>query len=148
MRWLFMLIFLIPSYALGEGPVLSTGQLLYVPVYSHIYIGNKERPFNLAVTLSVRNTDPREGFELVSVDYYDTDGKLLKHYLDVPRALPPLSSQRFVVAEGDVRGGSGANFIVRWQASVPVNAPVVESIMIGTQSGQGISFTSSAREIQ
>ncbi len=148
MRWIFLLLLLAPLPGLCGGPALSSGQLLYVPVYSHIYTGDKERPFNLAVTLSIRNTDTKGTLRLTAVDYYDTEGKLVRSYLDAPRELGPLASIRYVVAERDVKGGSGANFIVRWESAAPVNAPVVESVMIGAQSGQGISFTSQAREIQ
>lgn len=148
MRWIFLLLLLAPLPGLCGGPELSSGQLLYVPVYSHIYTGDKERPFNLAVTLSIRNTDTKGTLRLTAVDYYDTEGKLVRSYLDAPRELGPLASIRYVVAERDVKGGSGANFIVRWESAAPVNAPVVESVMIGAQSGQGISFTSQAREIQ
>ena len=148
MRWIVLLILLIPVQGVCGGPGLSSGQLLYVPVYSHIYTGDKERPFNLAVTLSIRNTDSRGVLRLTMVDYYDTDGNLVRHYLDKPRDLGPLASIRYVVAEKDVKGGSGANFLVRWESDAPVNCPVVESVMIGAQSGQGISFTSQAREIQ
>ena len=148
MRWLFLLLFLMPAAGLCGGPELSAGQHLYVPVYSHIYTGDKERPFNLAVTLSVRNTDPGSALRLTTVDYYDTEGRLVRKYLDALRELGPLASIRYVVAERDVEGGSGANFLVRWEAAQPINAPVVESVMIGAQSGQGISFTSQAREIR
>jgi hypothetical protein len=148
MRWIALLMLLIPVQGVCGGPRLSSGQLLYVPVYSHIYTGDKERPFNLAVTLSIRNTDSRGVLRLTMVDYYDTDGNLVRHYLDKPRDLGPLASIRYVVAEKDVKGGSGANFLVRWESDAPVNDPVVESVMIGAQSGQGISFTSQAREIQ
>jgi len=148
MRWIILCLLLVPLPGFCGGPVLSSGQLLYVPVYSHIYIGDKERPFNLAVTLSIRNTDPRGSLRLTAVDYYDTDGNLVRHYLDAPLEMNPLASIRYVVAEKDVKGGSGANFLVRWEASDAINVPVVESVMIGAQSGQGISFTSQAREIQ
>ena len=147
MRWLLTLLLLFPVSGLCGEAALSQGQLLYVPVYSHIYIGDRERPFNLAVTLSIRNTDPGGGLRLTAVDYYDTEGRLVRSYLDAPRDLGPLASIRYVVAEKDVKGGSGANFLVRWEASKPINYPVVESVMIGAQSGQGISFTSQAREI-
>ena len=147
MRWILLLLLMIPLSGFCGGPVLSSGQLLYVPVYSHIYIGDKERPFNLAVTLSIRNTDPRSGLRLTAVDYYDTEGSLVRHYLDKPLEMKPLASIRYVVAEKDIKGGSGANFLVRWEADAAMNAPVVEAVMIGTQSGQGISFTSQAREI-
>ncbi|MFZ5563764.1 MAG: DUF3124 domain-containing protein, partial [Thermodesulfobacteriota bacterium] len=59
-----------------------------------------------------------------------------------PVTLKPLESLRYVVPERDTSGGSGANFIVEWKADKPVNPPIVESIMIGTQVQQGISFTS------
>lgn len=148
MRWLFLFLALMPAAGLCGGPEPSSGQLLYVPVYSHIYTGDKERPFNLAVTLSIRNTDPASVLRLTAVDYYDTDGRLVRRYLEAPRELRPLASIRYVVAERDVEGGSGANFLVRWESPKPINVPVVESVMIGAQSGQGISFTSQAREIR
>jgi hypothetical protein len=40
--------------------------------------------------------------------------------------------------------GSGAKFLVHWRADQPVSEPIVESIMIGTQMQQGISFISAA----
>lgn len=126
---------------------LSKGQVLYVPAYSHIYSGNKEKPFLLTVTLSVRNIDPKNPIRLMLVDYYETQGKLLKQYVFEPVQLKPLDSQRYIIAEKDESGGSGANFLVEWQSDIPVNPPIVESIMIGAQFQQGISFTSRAREI-
>jgi hypothetical protein len=134
--------------AAGDTVARCRGQSLYVPVYSHIYSGDRERPFYLAVTLSLRNTDPRHSIHLSRVDYYDTDGKLLRRYLEAPVTLGPLASVRYVIGEGDKAGGSGANFIVAWHADQPVVAPVVESVMIGTYTQQGISFTSRARVIE
>ncbi len=120
----------------------TAGQTVYIPVYSHIYSGNKERPFNLAVTLSIRNTDPGGSLTLEMVDYYDSAGKLVRHYLEKAIVLEPLATTRYVVKESDTTGGSGANFLVRWKSSETINSPLIESIMIGTQSQQGISFTS------
>ena len=53
-----------PSYA-GENSGLSDGQSIYVPAYSHIYSGNKERPFLLTVTLSIRNVNPKHSIKIV-----------------------------------------------------------------------------------
>lgn len=144
---LALVVAVVPAAA-GEAVVRCRGQSLYVPVYSHIYSGDRERPFYLAVTLSIRNTDWQHAIHLSRVDYYDTDGKLLRHYLEKPVTLGPLASVRHVIAEGDKAGGSGANFIVAWSADQPVVAPVVESVMIGTYTQQGISFTSRARVIE
>lgn len=152
----FQLLFLIiltacffsplPSQA-DEKPGLSKGQTVYVPAYSHIYSGNKERPFLLTVTLSIRNVDPKHQLEITVVDYYETQGKRLKKYLDKPRILTPLESLRYVIPEKDKSGGSGANFIVEWKSAKSVNPPIVECIMIGTQTQQGVSFTSRGRVI-
>ena len=126
---------------------MSNGQTIYVPAYSHIYSGDREKPFLLTVTLSIRNIDPRHQIEITKVNYYDTQGNIIKTYLEKPVFLRPIESIRYVIPERDKVGGSGANFIVEWKSNRFVNPPIVESIMIGTQSQQGISFTSRGREI-
>jgi hypothetical protein len=128
--------------------LMSTGETVYVPVYSHIYSGDREHPFDLTATLSVRNTDPKHTITILSVDYYDSKGKRLKPYLENPVNLNPLATNRYIIKESDKSGGSGANFIVKWKSSVKVNAPIIESIMIGTKTQQGISFISRGRVIQ
>lgn len=145
--WLWLLFWAGPWGALptcpADGPSApSDGQTIYVPAYSHIYGGDRERPFLLTVTLSIRNTDPHHPIRITSADYYETGGTLLHKYLAAPRTLKPLESVRYVVPEKDTAGGSGANFLVVWQSDRPVNPPIVEAIMIGTQSQQGLSFTS------
>jgi len=143
----FCLLAAIPVQAEGQ-VVLSKGQTIYVPAYSHIYSGNREKPFLLAITVSIRNIDPKNPIQITTVDYYETQGKLLKHYLEKPAALAPLGSLRYIVPEGDKTGGSGANFVVEWKSDKPVNPPIIECVMIGTQSQQGISFTSRGQVIQ
>ena len=65
---------LVPAAGWADDIGLSAGQTVYVPIYSHIYSGVKGRPFDLAATLSIRNTDPKYPISLVSVEFYDTDG--------------------------------------------------------------------------
>ena len=127
---------------------LSAGQTVYVPLYSHVYQGLRDRPFDLSATLSVRNTDPDRGMDLLSVDYYDTDGKLVRRYLDKAMNVPPLATREFQVSEKDTAGGSGAKFLVRWKASSSMTPPVVEAVMIGTANSQGISFVSPGRVVK
>jgi len=86
---LFFLLWPLPVHA-DEAVGLSEGQTLYVPAYSHIYSGNRERPFLLTVTLSVRNIDPKHPITITVVDYYETQGKRLKRFLDTEKALKPL----------------------------------------------------------
>ena len=129
----------------GAPAKLVRSQTLYVPAYSHIYYRNAQRSMNLATTLSIRNTSPEASLLLSTIDYYDSDGTYVRSYLDTTRALDPLASTYVVVEQDDIRGGVGANFIVRWHAETPVPPPVVGTVMITTASTQGISFQSSAR---
>jgi len=126
---------------------VSKGQTVYIPVYSHIYQGDRESPVYLAVTLSLRNVDPKSPITILYADYHDSKGRLLKQYQEGPVQLPPSGSIRYVVAESDKAGGSGAFFKVAWQSETPVTSPIMESVMIGTKSQQGISFTSRGQVI-
>ena len=136
-----------PSCAAAEYR-LAKGQTLYVPVYSNIFSAPRKIPFNLATMLSIRNTDMSSSITLHSADYYDTKGKLVRRYYQQPVTLAPLESTSIYIPEDDTVGGTGANFIVRWSANREVNAPIVECVMIGMKSGQGISFVSPAQEIR
>lgn len=130
-----------------EKIILSKGQTIYVPAYSHIYSGDREKPFLLTVTISIRNTDMEQSIKITTVDYYQTQGNLLTKFMETPVTLKPLESIRYIIPEKDNAGGSGANFIVRWKSDKLANLPIVESIMIGTQSQQGVSFTSRGQAI-
>ncbi len=46
---------------------IAMGQTIYVPVYSHIYHNNRQEIFNLAATLSIRNTDLEQPIIITSV---------------------------------------------------------------------------------
>ena len=134
------LLWITPLGPVWAGDQLSQGQTLYVPVYSHIYSGDRERPIYLAVTVSIRNTNAAKSIQLMSVDYYDSGGKQIQRFLEKPITLAPMASTRYVVKESDKSGGSGANFMIQWKSKVPVNPPLTEGIMISTASQLGISF--------
>lgn len=127
---------------------LLKSQTVYVPVYSNVFSGPKVLPFQLAATLSIRNTDFTAPFRITTIDYYDTSGKLIRHYLDKPLQLGPMATHYVHIDEKDATGGFGANFIVRWEADKVINAPIIECVMIGATGGQGISFISPGQEIR
>ena len=139
---------LTPVDLFAEDVKQSRGQTVYVPIYSHIYSGVKGRPFDLAATLSIRNTNLKHPISVLAVKYYDSDGELVKDYLKEPTQLNALVSIRYIITEGDKTGGSGANFIVIWKSEQNVNPPIIEAVMIGTHSGQGISFLSRGQVIR
>lgn len=126
----------------------SVGQMVYVPVYSHIYQRDNQMTFNLTTTLSIRNADPYRSFTLSKVSYYDSEGNLIQNYLESAQRIKPLASTSFVVEEKDLRGGVGANFIINWQSETPISPPVIEAVNISTSQQQGISFLSVGRVLQ
>jgi len=126
----------------------SRGQTVYVPAYSHVFTGPRANPYNLAITLTVRNTDPGTAISVSSLDYYDTNGRLVRRYMATPVSLAPLASHFVHLEEKDTSGGFAPKFIVRWESTRPVTTPLIEAVMIGATSGQGISFVSHGQIIQ
>ena len=125
------------------GIVMTAAVLLFM-----MPSGNREQPFYLAATLSIRNTDRAHAIVLTAVEYYDSEGTLLKHYMDKAFTLNPMATKRYVVPESDKSGGSGAKFIVQWQSDQAVVEPLIEAVMISTKTQQGISFTSRGRVLE
>jgi hypothetical protein len=115
------------------------GQKIFVPAYSHIYHQEREI-FDITTTVSIHNTDGDSPIVIMEVKYYNTPGQLVRNYIDSPLLLPPMATLDYVVPEKDRVGGSGANFIVTWQADNPVSKPLVETVMIDGR--YGISFSS------
>jgi hypothetical protein len=52
------------------------------------------------------------------------------------------------IAADDVRGGTGANFLVGWAASRPIAEPVIEAVMIGNVGTSGYSFAIQGQAIR
>ncbi len=135
------------SLASTEAPIqvsdldVTTRQIIYVAAYSEMTIAHN-RTLDLAVTLTIHNTDFEHAFILTSVRYYDTQGQLLRKHLAEPRPLAPLASTDFFVDANEQSGGLGTNFIVVWVAEQPVIEPIVEVIMLNTANNQGIFLTS------
>lgn len=140
-------IFLVGLSYAGDFLHQTTGQTIYVPVYSHIYGGLRSRPLDLTATLSVRNTDAAVPLTITSVKYYDSDGKLVKNHLKKEQPLGPLATTHFIVEESDTSGGSGAKFIVQWKSTKPITPPIIQCVMITIQSGLGISFVTEGKVI-
>ncbi|MCA9022396.1 MAG: DUF3124 domain-containing protein [Planctomycetaceae bacterium] len=135
-------------YAAGEfdRQKFSRHGSMYVPSYSHIYYHGGS-PLLLETTLSIRNIDSDQPIYLDSIEYYDTDGKLVQSYLDRTIKLEPLQTIAFLVEERDSSGGSGANFLVNWISEQGADKPLMEAVMIGTAGSRAIAFSRSGVEM-
>ncbi|HTP12352.1 MAG TPA: DUF3124 domain-containing protein [Bacteroidota bacterium] len=135
--------------AFGTEPdALTKGQTVYVSVYSNIFTAPRGIPFSLEATLIIRNTDMTNSLKVTTADFYDTEGKIIKQFAGTAITLKPLETKHIYLPKEGVEGGLGANFIVRWTAERAINAPIVECLMIGARSAQGISFVSPGKVIQ
>jgi hypothetical protein len=119
----------------------STGQTIYVPVYSAIGFVSTEK-FDVAVTLSFRNLDASTPITIKSTVYYDTDGEEIGDLLESPRTLAPFGSTQLLIKQQDFSGDVGANVVVEWSAETPVAPPLVEAVMVGARGTQAFAFTS------
>lgn len=134
----------IEAEPIDEGRV-AAGQTVYVPAYSSVYTADQAHRFDLAVMLSIRNTDRHQPIVITAARYYDGDGQVVRDYLAKPLRIQPMAALEFFVTESDTSGGVSASFLVDWVAERSVSPPVIESVMIGTASTQGISFTGPGR---
>ncbi len=133
--------FPLPSHAQTDmNKTLSQGETVYVSIYSNVHAGPKGSPFLLSAMVSIRNTDPKNEITIDTADYYDTEGKKIESYIKSPIKLKPLAATFVDIKEYDNRGGPGANFLVKWKSNKLVNQPIIEGVMLGLRSGQGVSF--------
>jgi len=131
----------------GRDLRIVTGQMIYVPAYSEVLLGNDGRTHELVVTLAIHNTDLDTPIIVNSVRYHDTEGNLVRSYVDEPIEVAPLATTGFLVQARDSVQGWGANFIVEWGAEEAVYEPVVEAIMVSRSGTQGFSLLSLGRVI-
>ncbi len=122
------------------------GEILYIPVYSSIY-HQSDRTFDLTATLSIHNIDINSDITVIKINYYNTDGDLVRSFSKNDIVLNPLQSKQFVIKQTDISGGTAAKFIIQWVSEKQVLKPMVEAVMISTSAQQGISFKTESRII-
>ncbi len=134
-------------------PELSKGQTLYLPIYSHIWHGDRNAKgyplkSQVSVLVSIRNTDMKNPIRILSARYFDTAGKPMKEYVAAAKTIPPMGTFELYVERKESEGGSGANFIIAWEASAPANLPVVEAVHADIQGHRTLSFITDGRPIR
>jgi hypothetical protein len=141
---------LLTGLASGEVKLVK-GQTIYVPAYTSFMSGSQagSHAFETKPTVFIHNTDQNNPLNLIRLDFYNTDGKLVEKYLQQPKKLNPNSSIRINVREL-IKGeeGSGAHFIIQWQADQKVVEPLLQTWFVGAVGTRGYSYTSPVRIIQ
>lgn len=140
------------SVLADELPV-SKGQALYLPIYSHIWYGDvaadgKQLKALLSALVSIRNTSLKTPIKVTSARYYSTEGKLLKEFVSAPKMVAPMGTLELFVEKKESEGGSGANFVIKWEAATATNPPVVEAVHTDIQLNRSPTFITTARAIR
>ena len=136
-----------------EAPPASAGQTLYLPIYSDLWhgdLGSRNQPDKTALSalVSIRNTDPARPIRILSARYHDSQGRLLRDFVPKVRSLPPLGTLELFIERAESAGGSGASFLIRWQADRPVNPPVVEAVHADLRNPRTVSFITVAGPVR
>lgn len=154
-RLLGLVLLIFCGISSADSSELSTGQTLYLPIYSKIWFGDRviegKYPIDKLVSalVSIRNTSLKTPIRILSARYYDTNGKLLKEYLPKPALVNSMGTLELFVERKESEGGSGANFIIQWESATPTNPPLVEAVHADIRNGlQSLVFTTSAHAIQ
>jgi len=125
---------------------LITGKT-YLSVYPQIYSSTMHKTYDLTTTVSIRNINQKDSVFILNVDYFNTEGKLIRHYFDKPVFVAPMETIEIVIEQLDSEGGTGANFIFDWKIKSNSNEPYFEAVMISTLGSQGLSFTTQGKKI-
>ena len=124
-------------------------QTVYVPIYAHVYwLGDDRITQGLSINLIIRNTDPTNSITISAWDYFESDGKLLKRFLDSSVELTPMSSTNLLIPKAENKGGLGATIIVKWEAAKPVTEPLIEAIHSGLRGTASTSFIIKGKPIK
>lgn len=127
---------------------LTVAGAFYVPVYSSVSMSQGRLRADFSVTLSIHNASESRPLVLKRIAYFDTSGKLVESYLKSPIALKPFATIEVFIAAADVRGGTGANFVVDWAATAEIAEPAVEALMVGGVGAGHYAFISQGRPIK
>jgi hypothetical protein len=130
---------------------LSTGGSIVVPAYRSFYqiYGTTRDSYALTNTFFFYNIDPKQPIEILSIDFFDSTGKLLKKLIDTPLAVPPGNSKEITLQPRSHTEEDCATYLkVMWKSNRPANTPLVEVVMVGQVMNRGISFTSRGVEVK
>jgi hypothetical protein len=153
-----LLIFFIFLFALSSSysseiaaAELSTGSTLFVPVYRGFYqiYGTSRDSYALTSTFYLFNIDPKQAIEILSIDFYDSSGKLLKKLIEQPLLVKPRHSTEITMQPRTQPEEDCASYLtIRWKSTQPANTPIAEVLMVGQVMNRGISFATRGYEVK
>jgi Protein of unknown function (DUF3124) len=125
-----------------ENPAVSGA--FYVPVFSSVSMSQRR----LRADFRSRSASETRPLIPKRIAYFDTSGKMVESHLKSPVALKPFATIEVFIAANDVRGGTGANFVVNWAATGEIAEPAVEALVVGGGGAGHYAFISQGPPIR
>ncbi len=119
---------------------MEYNDIVYVPIYSDIYVNQFKQKQLLAATLSIRNSSSTDSLFISEITYYNTKGIKVRDFISKPIGLAPMASINYVIEKDDDTGGHGANFIVHLSSRNPALKPIIQAVMIGEIGNNAFAF--------
>lgn len=119
----------------------------FVALHSTLVGQGGMKYLNFSGALSIHNVSASNPLVIEKIDYRDGAGRIVETYATKPLALQPFASLQVLIAQDDVRGGTGASFTVDWAIADSAEEPVIEALMTATAGTQGFSLLSQGRRI-
>ncbi len=113
---------------------------IYIPIYSEIHMEHNARKIGLTVTMSIRNTSLKDTIYIEDINHYNSQGELVRKYLNDIMFLTPMQSTAYVIEESEIERELEGGFIVNWGANSSELKPIFQGVMISTHGPQGVSF--------
>jgi hypothetical protein len=140
------------SYSSGIAAAeLSTGSTIFVPAYRGFYqiYGTSRDSYALTSTFFLFNIDSRQAIEILSIDFYDSSGKLLKKLIEQPLLVKPRHSTEITMQPRTQPEEDCASYLtIRWKSTQPANTPITEVLMVGQVMNRGVSFATRGYEVK
>jgi hypothetical protein len=97
--------------------------------------------------VSIRNTCEKTPIYVTKANHYDSQGTLIRSYLEGPVSLKSLETVDIMIHVDDTSDGTSGNFIFEWSLPKDGNKPLIQVVMTSTLGQQGLSFTADAVEM-
>lgn len=119
----------------------------YLSVYSSVYMHSENDFKEFSSTVSIRNINKQDTIYINKIEYFNTQGKLVKSFIDNSIYIAPMETVEIVIELSDTEGGTGANFVFDWSILPGANEPLFEAVMISGVGNKGFGFVTHGKKI-
>lgn len=119
----------------------------FVPFHSTLIGQGGVTRLNFSGALSIHNGSGSNVLAIEKIEYRNGSGELIESYVSDPVYLKPYASLQIIIAQDDVRGGTGASFTVDWSTVEGSDEPLIETIMASFTGPHSFTLLSTGRRV-